>query len=215
MKQLITRLFGKKVLYEQSSMMSLAEPKVFGAGLAKTGTTTLGKCFQILGYQHADFDLGALQAMMQGDIKSVLDRSKQFNAFEDCPWFLLYQTFAESYQDAKFILTIRESENRWLQSALQHDARENSDPVSARVKEFFIAHYCNLGVDFTDPTMVYQFHNQRVKEYFASCPERLLIVCWEAGDGWEKLCTFLGKPIPVGIPFPHENAAPWVRREMS
>jgi len=30
----------------------------------------------------------------------------------------------------------------------------------------------------------------------------LLVVCWENGDGWDKLCSFLNKRKP-DEPFPH------------
>ena len=33
-------------------------------------------------------------------------------------------------------------------------------------------------------------------------PDRLLVMDIPAGDGWEKLCPFLGVPIP-DAPFPH------------
>lgn len=42
--------------------------------------------------------------------------------------------------------------------------------------------------------------------------ERLLE--WSVEDGWEPLCSFLGKPVP-GEPFPHVNAAAgWAGQEM-
>ena len=43
-------------------------------------------------------------------------------------------------------------------------------------------------------------------------PDEDLLV-WNLKDGWEPLCTFLGKPIPEG-PIPHENKTgdlEWVR----
>lgn len=42
--------------------------------------------------------------------------------------------------------------------------------------------------------------------------ERLLE--WSVEDGWEPLCSFLGKPVPEE-PFPHVNAAAgWAGQEM-
>jgi hypothetical protein len=43
-----------------------------------------------------------------------------------------------------------------------------------------------------------------VRQHFAQYPAQFLDVCWEKGDGWEKLCRFLGRDIPEG-PFPHAN----------
>jgi hypothetical protein len=42
--------------------------------------------------------------------------------------------------------------------------------------------------------------NQNVKN---ECPKEKLLV-YEVSQGWEPLCTFLGKPIP-NVPFPHVN----------
>ncbi len=47
-------------------------------------------------------------------------------------------------------------------------------------------------------------HNREVMEYFKSRADDLLIVSWEKGDQWDKLCNFLGKPLP-DQPFPHTN----------
>lgn len=43
--------------------------------------------------------------------------------------------------------------------------------------------------------------------------ERLLE--WYIDDGWEPLCKFLEKPVQLGVPFPHANAANggWKARE--
>jgi len=45
-------------------------------------------------------------------------------------------------------------------------------------------------------------HNQQVIDYFQNKPDKLLIICWEKGDSWDKLCNFLGKTVPE-IPLPH------------
>ena len=40
--------------------------------------------------------------------------------------------------------------------------------------------------------------------YVKSVVPREDLLIWNVKDGWEPLCTFLGKEIPVG-PIPHEN----------
>jgi hypothetical protein len=40
--------------------------------------------------------------------------------------------------------------------------------------------------------------------YFAKRPGDLLVINIPAGDGWEKLCPFLGVPVP-DLPFPFKN----------
>jgi hypothetical protein len=46
-----------------------------------------------------------------------------------------------------------------------------------------------------------------VKEYFRDRPDDLLVMNICAGEGWEKLCPFLGLAIPK-VKFPHEFKTP-------
>ncbi|KAJ7457741.1 NAD dependent epimerase [Mycena latifolia] len=52
----------------------------------------------------------------------------------------------------------------------------------------------------------YKAHYENVKAMVP--PERLLEV--EIGEGWERLCAFLGEEVPVGA-FPHTNDAKAIR----
>jgi crotonobetainyl-CoA:carnitine CoA-transferase CaiB-like acyl-CoA transferase len=51
---------------------------------------------------------------------------------------------------------------------------------------------------------VFQNHEDNVRSYFQDRPEDILILDITAGDQWEKLCKFIGKPAPK-IEFPHVN----------
>ena len=46
-------------------------------------------------------------------------------------------------------------------------------------------------------------HHQRVADYFEGRQD-LLVLRIAAGDGWERLCPFLGEPVP-DEPFPHRH----------
>ena len=46
-------------------------------------------------------------------------------------------------------------------------------------------------------------HNEEVRAYFGDSDD-FLEFSIEEGDGWEKLCRFLDKPVP-NVPFPHKN----------
>jgi hypothetical protein len=52
----------------------------------------------------------------------------------------------------------------------------------------------------------FEAHNEDALEYFRHRPGDLLVINLAAGDGWQKLCPFLGKEVPR-IPFPHANSA--------
>ena len=49
---------------------------------------------------------------------------------------------------------------------------------------------------------VYDRHYRAVTEYFEDRPESLLVMDITRGEGWEKLCPFLGKAV-LDAPFPN------------
>ncbi|MBU1849693.1 MAG: hypothetical protein KKH40_03100, partial [Nanoarchaeota archaeon] len=50
----------------------------------------------------------------------------------------------------------------------------------------------------------YYQHHEDVLSYFKNRPQDLLVINVCAGDGWEKLCSFLKLPVPNKL-FPHVN----------
>jgi hypothetical protein len=50
----------------------------------------------------------------------------------------------------------------------------------------------------------YRRHDRAVKDHFAGREEDLLILNVCGGDGWNKLCSFLNKPVPSKS-FPKSN----------
>lgn len=179
--------------------------KVFGIGLNKTGTTTLGEALKLLGYRHHGLSLDLLDEWLKNgfseDIKQVIEEN---DAFEDWPWPLMWIELARFYPDAKFVLTIRSSSEKWFESQCKHiirypdTRRENlmiygcEDPKECR--SIFVDYYIN--------------HNEKVKSWFIEngLSDRLLIVCWENGDGWKELCDFLDLTPPM-FEFPHSNSS--------
>ena len=69
---------------------------------------------------------------------------------------------------------------------------------------FFDSFLSNIRAHIHDRAFMtahFRRHNEEVKR--AIPPERLLI--YEAGQGWEPLCKFLGVPVP-DAPYPSENS---------
>ena len=60
--------------------------------------------------------------------------------------------------------------------------------------------YHNGVVDAATAIKWYNSHNAEIRRSVPS--ERLLD--FKVSDGWERLCNFLGVPVP-GVPFPHVN----------
>ena len=97
--------------------------KVFGVGWAKTGTTTLGRCFEILGLSHKSQDLNLVRNLDQ-----ALTVARLYDSFEDWPWPLFYKQLDKRFPGSKFVLTTRNS-NRWLKSYRNMLSRQRSSPV--------------------------------------------------------------------------------------
>jgi hypothetical protein len=174
--------------------------KVFGIGLNKTGTSTLGECFRILGYRVMGCSRELLErAVLYRDPGPAFAVAERYDAFQDWPWPLIYRELDRQFPGSKFILTVRENEDVWLQSLMQHSLRTSP-----------FRHCRKLAYGFSYPFKhqrahieFYRRHNRQVRRYFEGCRD-FIELCWEHGDGWEGLCTFLETPIP-DQPLPHVN----------
>jgi len=173
----------------------MASPvKVFGVGMSKTGTTTLGECLEILGFTpHISFE-PQLKTWLEsgGDIERILKVAEKYRALEDSPWYHVFEQLDQRFPGSKFVLTVRKNSLVHAKSSWAHGVRgglRTGDPAPEYIAE---------------KIAVYESHNQRVMDYFKDRPQDLLVMCWENGDGWEKLCSFLNVSVP-SQPIPHAN----------
>ena len=189
-------------------MMNHSNVKIFGIGLNKTGTSTLEKCFEILRFSHFGCSRELLDDVItRKDYTNVFKTVKRYDCFRDWPWPLIYKELDSMFPGSKFILTIRKDDTTWLESLKKHSQR--MDPKKPHCRKLA------YGYDFPDGNEkehleFYQKHNNEVIDYFKDRPNDLLVICWENEDSWEKLCSFVNKPVP-GIALPHENKAPTKR----
>lgn len=175
--------------------------KIFGIGLNKTGTTTLNRCGKILGYRTTSCNRDLLKDYaLKNDFTQIERVANQFDLFEDWPWALIYKELDLIFPRSKFILTVRKDEHTWINSLKNHSMKTR--PTRHCRKFAYGFNYPHRHeqehLDF------YKRHNDNVRDYFKNRPEDFLEICWENGDGFEKLCNFLGKDIP-DVPLPHAN----------
>jgi len=173
--------------------------KVFGIGLNKTGTKTLGACLVHFGYKHKSVDVPAFELYKKGDLNGLFEIIYKYDSFEDWPWPLIYKEVDEKFPDSKFILTIRKTPEIWYKSLCRHAEYYGPGKYRKHIYGFEWPHKHKQ-----HHLAFYDKHVEDVTDYFKSQPEKLLIVCWENGDGWEKLSSFLGVDCPK-IPLPHTN----------
>ncbi len=173
--------------------------KVFGIGFHKTGTKSLAAALQHLGYRVTGPN-GVDNPNISRDVyKMAFGLADMYDAFQDNPWPILYKELDEKYPDSRFILTLRPTE-QWIRSLVQHFGT-----VRTPMREWIYGAGCPQGNEDVYISR-YEGHNREVLEYFRDRPDDLLVFRLTEGDGWEKLCTFLGKEIPT-VDFPHVNQA--------
>jgi len=173
--------------------------KVFGIGLNKTGTTTLGICLQQMGFRHTSSNLELTRSVGRGELGPVFDFAEEHESFEDWPWPLLYRELDRRFPGSKFILTTRRDAETWLRSLKNHATL--TGPTEFR--RIAYGHDMPHGNE-ADHIARYERHNREVREYFRERPGDLLEVCWETGSGWKELGAFLDRPVP-DLPLPHTN----------
>ncbi|RDW78327.1 hypothetical protein BP5796_06179 [Coleophoma crateriformis] len=107
--------------------LSKERPKVFVIGLSKTGTTSVGDALELLDYRRSGWeDIRSrllFRSWLNHDLSPMIQATKTHDAFEDLPWALVYAEMATMYPNAKFILTLRKTEDAWLRSITKHTAR--------------------------------------------------------------------------------------------
>jgi Sulfotransferase domain len=177
--------------------------KVFVIGFHKTGTSSLGKALQILGYKvcgslkegmdYEDSAIGFTEYLLRKG-KPLLEK---YDAFQDTPWFLLYEELYRTYPKAYFILTVRDPES-WLHSVQNHFGTNeypyhkwiytSLDPFKSR--ELYLAR-------FND-------HNRTIRDFFKG-KDNFMEFSIET-DGWKQLAGHLGLKIPM-TKFPYANKA--------
>lgn len=182
--------------------------KVFGLGLSKTGTSSLGEALNQLGIAtlHYPCDAQTYAELRSGVYQlSIL---REYQALVDIPVAPYYAQLDQHYPGSKFILTTR-SIDAWLRSIELHWQLmmvwwENY-PEFKRFTEFISAAvYGSIAFNRERFAFAYETHVHNVQRYFADRPDDLLVIDICGGQGWAELCPFLGLPQP-STPFPHAN----------
>jgi hypothetical protein len=143
-----------------------------------------------------------------------------YGSTADWPGGFFVKQLIEDYPDAKVLLSVRDPE-RWEPSftetivhmvygesmiRLLSSARAQIDPLWERYLAFVERMFYSSEGTFPnghEPAQLidgFNAHNAYIKRIVPA--DRLLV--WEATQGWEPLCEFLGVPVPEE-PFPHAN----------
>jgi hypothetical protein len=167
--------------------------KIFGVGFQKTGTSSLNEALALLGYRacgglRLNHPKGVtVEPPFTNEKVMAVARKRvaEGDAHNDNPWPLLYRELDAEFPGSKFILTVRDID-RWTDSVVRHFGDKPSDVMQWI---YGVSHAKGNEARFRE---VYTAHNQAVRAYFANRPNDFLEMDIEKGDGWNKLCGFLG-----------------------
>lgn len=191
--------------------------QLIGAGLPRTGTSSLREALQYL--------LGApvyhmSEAFARPEhactwVAAIEGAPPDWDAFlggyaagVDAPFSNCWRDLAATYPHAPVLLSHRGEPEVWYRSMAatvlprtrQMLAKGADDPMVALFRVIFR----DLFTDAEDRDDVIAGYERWLAQVRAEIsPQRL--VEWQPGDGWNPICRALGLPVP-DRPFPHENS---------
>ena len=189
--------------------------KVVGSGPGRTGTKSMQTALTMLGLGpcHHMVEVFAHPETMALWIEAGAGRPdwdaifEGYNSMVDYPGAAYWREIAAHYPDAKVLHTVRDPDAWFDSTQATIFAPDSMASAEGPLAAFFNSLTSRIGV-FTrermhDRAFMTDYFRRNTQEVKATIPaDRLLI--FEAGEGWERLCEFLGVAAPEA-PFPSEN----------
>ena len=186
--------------------------KIVGSGLGRTGTMSMKRALEQLGFgpcHHMVEVFGRPESMPlwveAGQGKGNWDLIFQdFNSMVDFPGCHYWRELADHYPDAKVLHTVRDPDG-WFDSTQATIFAPGSfaDGPPPPLKPFFDSFTTDFAAHLHDRAFMTDYFRRHSAEVERTIPKERLLV-YEAGEGWDRLCAFLGVPVP-DTPYPTEN----------
>jgi len=178
--------------------------KVFGIGLARTGTTSLHEAMGVLGLRSAPDSVPLLSGI-------DLNFLRRHDAFFDNPIPFRYRELDVVCPDSVWIVTQRPvadwvSSMQWLFGPGLDRLSPATRVVGDRVHRQL---YGSAKFDEHRLRGIYERHYGELAGWVADRPA--IWIHLEDGFSWEPICDLLGRPVPQQ-PFPHSNRRGRFRR---
>ena len=199
-------------------------PKVFGIGRNKTGTTSLEAALVSLGYRVAPTREGEclFDDWTQGRFAAVKRLCKSYDAFQDIPFSFpgSYEILDQMFPGSKFVLTVRDLD-KWFQSLVRFHSKlfgngkqptwEDLEAATYRRRGFiadcqrFVYEADTYGLyDEEHYKAVCQRQIETAREYFRNRSDQFLEIDVSEEGSFQRLCGFLGQESD-DTKFPWEN----------
>lgn len=185
--------------------------QVIGAGFGRTGTESMKKALEILGFDpcYHMYEVAKSDARVADWCRIAAGETPDWDAVFDGYWATVdwpgacyWRELVAAYPDAKVILSTRSAEI-WYASMEKTIRPRMIGPVPQPNLSQIIVRDVVFGGKTDRASMIAAFeaHEDAVRNTVPA--ERLLV--YELGSGWAPLCAFLGVDAPA-IPYPSGNA---------
>jgi len=198
-------------------------PRVIGAGFGRTGTASLKRALEIVGFgpcHHMEEvikhprEVKTWEAAARGEKTDWRGFLQGWGSTVDFPSSLYYEELIRAFPDAKVILTVRDPQswyasmshtivpamtrfpNRWVARFLPFIGAPARAMRGTRIDRDVIRRFGERA----HVLKVFRDHIEEVKRVVPA--DRLLV--FEVAQGWTPLCRFLGVAVPA-VPFPRVN----------
>jgi hypothetical protein len=191
--------------------------RVVGAGLGRTGTTSLklalerllgGPCYHMDEVRHHPSHPDAWASAYRGQMPDWSLMLDGYLACVDWPAAPLWAEISAAFPDALIVLSVRDTDDWWVSAsstifpAMERayfgpDAEDNG---WTHMCVEMMNRFCSDWRDADAAKAAFERYNDEVR---GSAPSDRLLV-WKASDGWGPICDRLGIAVP-DEPFPSVN----------
>jgi len=192
--------------------------QVIGSGFGRTGTMSLKRALEQLGFgpcHHMEEVLAHpeqvphWQAVVAGRAVNWDEVFAGYRSQVDWPGAHVWRELAAAYPQAKVIHTLRPEEQWWKSfsntiAALLTSSDPGPAPPHNRTMMEVAAQITGPRMLSGDREAALTAYRQRTEQVRAAIPSERLLV-FDVAAGWEPLCRFLGVPVPE-TPFPRANS---------
>jgi hypothetical protein len=188
---------------------------VIGAGLGRTGTMSLKFALEHLGFGPCHHMIEVISnphdqlPKWLGVLAGNPDWEAIFSGYRsavDYPACMYWRALAARYPEAKLILTVRDADS-WAASVSETIFSTQSRAImnQPEMNAFFdgVVH-AEVEGHSEDRAWLADYFRRWNAAVIAEAPADRLLV-FEAKQGWEPLCSFLGVPVPAE-PYPRVNS---------
>ncbi len=199
--------------------------EIIGAGLGRTGTTSLkaaleellgGRCYHMLEVRERPEDPDVWADAFEGRLPDWRRFFEGYVATVDWPAAPFWREMAEEFPDAPILLSVRDADAWWrsasstifiaLATYLEPDAPSDG---WTRMGRAMVNAFTPSFREEAAAKAAYLAYNDHVR---ATAPADRLVE-WRPEDGWGPICRALGLDVP-DRPFPHHNTAEQTRADL-